>query len=159
MTSALRPVLVVVGVLVLILGLLAAHWLGFPFGHGDRDDRAAQRLWESKEPAAYSFDYAHCSGMCRLCPLHVSVRHGEVTDAVSRVPDCEYAEERAPTIEGVFALESADRHGPHTESCEIAYDRVWGFPASVDIRCPDGWSDCGSGYSVTHFRVEPDAGS
>ena len=149
-----RSALVVAAVFVLALGLLAAHWLGFLFGHGDRADRAAHRLWESKEPAAYSFDYAHCSGMCQSCPLHITVRNGEVTDAVSRQPGCEYAEENAPTIDEVFAMESADRHAPHADSIDITYDRVWGFPASVDIRCPDGWSDCGSGYAITHFRVE-----
>ena len=80
-----RSALVVAGLFVLALGLLAAHWLGFLFGHGDRADRAAHRLWDSKEPAAYSFDYAACSGMCQLCPVHVTVRDGSVAEAVAQL--------------------------------------------------------------------------
>jgi hypothetical protein len=61
----------------------------------------------------------------------------------------------APTIEDVFAMGERDRSDARTSSVVIRYDPTWGSPASVSIRCPDGWMDCGTGYRVAHFRAGP----
>jgi hypothetical protein len=61
----------------------------------------------------------------------------------------------APTIEDVFAMGQRDRSDARTSSVVIRYDPTWGFPASVSIRCPDGWMDCGTSYSVTGFPRRP----
>ena len=116
-------------------------------------DRASAR-WESKEPAAYSFDYDYCSGMCMGCLLRVTVRNGEVTEAVASKGECStFDTQAAPTIEDIFAMEESDRAAPSTDSFEIEYDPNWGYPASVEIRCPYGTPDCGTGYHVTDFEV------
>jgi hypothetical protein len=148
----------VVGVLVVTLGLLAlgSMWF-FSAGRaaGQAHDRALER-WESKEPASYAFDWTRCDGMSARCLLHVSVTDGRVTSVTTREGDCPaYEVDEAPTIEDVFAMEERDRAGAHVASWEIEYDRTWGFPASVRIRCPDGYMDCGIGYAVTDFAPHP----
>ena len=137
------------------LGLVIFGALWF-FSAAERAHDDARALWESKEPTAYSFDYSYCSGMCFGCRLRVTVKNGEVIAAVGRDGsgppfDCP----GAPTIEDIFAMEKDDRSAGTTDSFEIDYDPSWGFPAYVDIRCPDGWFDCGTTYEVTNFRAHP----
>jgi hypothetical protein len=154
-----RRAVVSVGV-ALCLALLGALWVTSDSWAAQRAHRAAWAKWQSKEPPAYSFDYAYCGGMCANCLLHVSVEHGKVVDAVTREGQCSTSEDNAPTVDDVFAMEKGDRSSGRTASFEIRYDPTWGFPASVSIRCPDGWMDCGKGYSITHFLaapVDPDA--
>lgn len=112
------------------------------------DDALAR--WEARQPAAYSFDYSYCSGMCDSCPLHVTVKNHQVTSALPRRDRCSSPD--APTIEVIFAMEKSDRASESTDSFEIRYDPYWGFPAMVEMRCPEGTSDCGVGYQVTNFR-------
>lgn len=140
---------------VLGLMLFGVLWVFPHFWGADADHDDALALWESKEPAAYSFTFAHCSGMCASCPIQVTVRDGEVTEATTTGRGCSTGTDAGPTIEDVFAMEEADRDAATTDSFEITYDPTWGFPASVVIRCPDGWSDCGTGYEVNNFRARP----
>jgi hypothetical protein len=136
------------------IALLGELWF---FSDGQTANRAhddAVSLWESTEPAAYSFEFTYCGGMCMRCPTLITVEAGEVTEAASVDGECsDYDVRSAPTIEDVFAMEEHHRAAPTTDSFDIRYDPTWGFPAAVDIRCPYGWSDCGSGYEVTAFRV------
>jgi hypothetical protein len=152
-----RPIAQVVAVCVLAVGalVLGAVWFFSDGRAAGLAHDAAQGLWESKEPTAYSFEFAYCSGLCARCDLRITVRDGEVSDVASTTPDCAGTPQDAPTIDDVLAMESEDRRAETTDSFEIIYDPVWGFPASVDIRCPYGWADCGTGYTVTDFRVEP----
>ena len=135
--------------------MLGALW-AFSDSDAERAHDDAWALWASKEPTAYSFDYSYCGGMCSRCWLRVSVTNGGVTDAVGRGGTCSMPDARsAPTTECIFAMVAADRSAEITDSAEVTYDPTWGFPASVSIRCPDGWADCGSRYEVTNFRVQP----
>jgi len=96
--------------------------------------------------------------MCMDCRVRVTVEHGEVTHAVAvEAARCSTSSllTDAPTIEEVFALEESGRSDGMTDSYEIDYDPTWGFPASVELRCPEGTDDCGTGFGVTEFRVEP----
>jgi hypothetical protein len=129
---------------------LGAWWLHSDSRAADRAHEHALALWESKEPTAYSFEYSRCGGMCAGCLLQVTVQNGKVIDAVGVEGQC--GSRQAPTIEGIFAMEKADRAASTTDSFTIRYDPTWGFPVSVDIRCPRGWSDCGSGYHVRDFH-------
>lgn len=115
--------------------------------HGD-----AQRLWESREPTSYSFDYTACSGMCETCQAHITVTDGEVTDVVGGGGCRDLDVASAPTIDTIFEMEQQDRAAETTDSFEIRYDPTWGFPASVVLRCPPEWSDCGTSYEVTSFQ-------
>jgi hypothetical protein len=153
-----RPSIGAVIVLVMVgLGLVAfaAFRLLSPSAWADRaHDRAVER-WEAHEPVGYSFDFSRCSGMCSRCVLHVTVEGGRVVRAAGD-PGCGSDQvDRAPTIEGVFALEEQDRAGNLADSWEISYDPTWGYPQSVEIRCPDGYSDCGTSSTVTGFEAEP----
>ena len=137
--------------------LIAGAWFVSDAREAERAHDDAMALWNSKEPTAYSFEYGYCSGMCMSCRARVTVENGKVTDtaavdpapcSISGLPD-------APTIEEVFALEESGRSDGMTDSFEIVYDPTWGFPASVSIRCPEGTGDCGTGFGVSDFRVEP----
>lgn len=132
---------------------LAPLWYFSDGQTANRAHDAAVELWESKEPASYSFTWQYCSGMCAPCEVRVTVANGEVTTARGRPPGCVGGHDRGPTIEDVFRMEERHRSEELTDSFDIDYDRVYGFPAMVDIRCPEGWSDCGTGYSVTDFEV------
>ena len=113
----------------------------------------AQRLWESREPAAYSFVYQACSGMCGPpCAARITVTRGEVTDLEGAGECHELDLDSAPTIDAMFEMEKRDRAAEMTDSFEIRYDPTWGFPAYVVLRCPPGWSDCGTSYEVTDFE-------
>jgi hypothetical protein len=93
--------------------------------------------------------------MCASCPLRVTVENGEVVAVMGRGGQCSVPDHRsAPTIEDVFAMEEADRSAETTDSFEVHYDPLWGFPASVSIRCPYGTSDCGTSYDVTDFQPQ-----
>lgn len=93
--------------------------------------------------------------MCADCPIHVGVTDGEVTAVENRGgKECTATgTEGAPTLEAVFAEEEQLRSSGTFESFTVSYDPVWGFPASGSFRCPDGYSDCGSGFSVSSFEV------
>lgn len=117
------------------------------------EEHRARKLWESKEPAAYSFDYTHCGGMCAYCLLRVSVRNGRVTGVAARDGQCS-GSEPAPTVERLFTMLDQERSAPWTDSIEVHYDPDWGFPDSIDVRCPPHTSDCGSSYRVTDFLAE-----
>ncbi len=156
MTQSRPSVLTVAAIVAVALGVavLGALWLRSPgqVAHRAQDDASA--LWESKEPAAYSFDYSYCSGMCAGCRLEVTVRNGEVAGVVERDGQCSAVDlQNAPTIEDIFAMEERDRSDSTTDSFEIHHDPDWGFPSSVSIRCPEGTMDCGIGYQVTGFEV------
>ena len=138
----------------LCIAALGAWWVVQSRAAQTADDAAWSR-WESKAPTAYSFDYSSCSGMCVGCQLHVTVNHGKATDAIARDGLCPTSARRAPTIEDIFAMEQRDRSLETTDSFEIRYDPTWGFPVSVSTRCPVGWADCGSIYTITNFRVQP----
>jgi hypothetical protein len=138
------------------LGVVGARvWAGSDARTADERDDAARARWESREPTAYSFDYTSCGGMCAYCLVHVTVDRGRVTSARGREGQCPPVIDAAPTVEDVFAMEERDRAAETTASYVIRYDPTWGFPASVTIRCPDGWMDCGTGYRVAHFRAGP----
>jgi hypothetical protein len=115
---------------------------------------SAWRLWESKQPVAYSFDYRHCSGMCAGCRLRVAVKNGKVTEAVGRGRQCSSFDlETAPTMESIFTIVKRERSAPITDSIEIHYDPTWGFPDTIRVQCSPGTSDCGASYNVSNFRV------
>ena len=145
----------VVTAVALGMAVLGAMWFFSDSRAGARAHDDALALWESKEPRAYSFDYRSCSGMCDSCWLHVTVKNGEVTGVVARESRCSSHAQHAPSIEDIFAIEKWQRSAEWTDSFEIDYDPVWGFPALVVIRCPYGTADCGSSYEVTHFRARP----
>ena len=146
---------------ILALGCVAALvavLLGVWFTSDARAQRAAlgdaRRLWAEQQPTAYEFDWGYCSGMCASCLAHVTVVHGRVVDAVGREGQCStYSLDRAPTVEDVFDLVEHDRSATMTDGIEVRYDRRWGFPARVSVRCPPGTTDCGAGYGISHFRV------
>ena len=115
----------------------------------------ARDVWEAHEPTAYSFVYSKCLGMCLECPQLITVRDGVVTDAAAwgqegcGQPDVHHA----PTVEDVFAVAEERRPGllPEDITTTIRYDRDWGFPVSIHLECPDGYLDCGGGWSVSRF--------
>ncbi|GAA4700679.1 DUF6174 domain-containing protein [Nocardioides conyzicola] len=113
---------------------------------------SAQRLWESREPTTYSFDYTACSGMCEPCHAHITVTDGEVTSVAGGGGCRGLDRDSAPTIDTIFEMEERDRSAEMTDSFEIRYDPTWGFPASVVLHCPPETSDCGTSYEVTGFR-------
>ncbi|MEO6510562.1 MAG: DUF6174 domain-containing protein [Nocardioides sp.] len=113
-------VVVVVAALALGVGLVGFLWFtaGFRAAGQAHDDAVA--LWESKEPAAYSFVYGRCGGMCAVCRMRVTVEDGRVTGAVTAEGQCSSSTlEDAPSIEDVFAMEKSDRGGAMTHSFEI----------------------------------------
>ena len=142
-----------IGLLIVLCSVLVARnwWL---VSAGGRHDHALA-LWKSKEPKAYSFEFSYCSGMCEACTVRVTVQGGQVVNAVGTDPaGCSIRPDEVPTIEGVFKIEKDSRSSESTDSFTIRYDPTWGFPASGEFQCPEGWMDCGSGFRVTHFRVE-----
>ncbi len=158
MDTGNRADLTVLGVVTLALCVLGIGVLWIFFSEGGvarRAHREAVSQWERREPAAYSFDFTSCNGMCASCPLHISVADGDVTGVESLGGNrCSAPEpDAAPTIEDVFALEEGWRTARTTVSFEIRYDEAWGFPATGSFFCPDGYSDCGSGFGVSNFTV------
>lgn len=151
MTRPRSLVLTAVGVTVAVS--LVALWWTSDSQEADRAQDRARSLWESREPAAYSFGYGECSGMCADCPLRVTVEHGKVTSVADTDGRCPgYGVDDVPTIEGVFTAVEWSRKNLGGRA-EIFYDPTWGFPASAEISCKPGASDCGSGYEVTDFKV------
>ena len=142
-----------IGIVALVIAVLGALWLSSEGRAAARAHDDARALWSSKEPTTYSFDYGYCSGMCVDCTFRITVEHGKVTDVVPRQPGCELGRRSAPTVETVFDLEKDDRSAAMTDSFKIRYDRTWGFPRSVSIRCPPDTSDCGKGYGISDFRA------
>jgi hypothetical protein len=143
-----------IGAAVVLALALVLGGLWFSSAGKAHDD--ALSLWESKEPAAYSFDFSYCGGMCDYCPTRVTVERGEVVAVEPAEPGgcAGYDRHDAPTIEDVFAMEEEGREDEMTDSFEIRYDPTWGFPASVSLSCPEGTADCGTGFGVTNFRAE-----
>ena len=117
----------------------------------------ARARWEQLEPRAYSFVYGHCNGMCAFCPVEVTVEDGSVTAASSAVhdPGCsDPVPDEAPTIDDLFTVAEDQQPWPFgATTTTIAYDPEWAFPTSIDVECGEGTSDCGSGWSVSGFRV------
>jgi anaerobic selenocysteine-containing dehydrogenase len=152
-----RPTLLAAAAVVSLVVSLGAWWWFSEAQASARAHEGALALWESQEPEAYSFEFTSCSGMCaRECPDRITVTGGEVTDVTPTRPGCTPAShDEAPTIEDVFALEEWSRSLESTDSFDIDYDRAWGFPSAGNFTCPDGWADCGSGFAVTAFHVEP----
>ena len=146
------------------VALLAAGWvlvLDDVVAAGRAHERGLAR-WEAADVASYSFVYAKCLGMCMECPQHITVRDGVVTAAVVRDsatrgtsgcgrPNPQYA----PTIEDIFVIADERRPGlvPTRITTTVTYDQRWGFPTSIDVDCPDGYLDCGGGWSVRVFEV------
>ena len=148
-TSTTRVVATAAVLLVCVVGL-SAWWLS----SDTYARREAHRLWESREPASYAFDYAHCGGMCARCTLRITVTDGRVSDVVRRDSTCsDYQVDSAPTIDEVFDLVAADRAGLFSGSSTATFDPVWGFPASASMTCGPGTADCGSSYGVADFEV------
>ena len=148
-----RSTLTGVAVYAALLCLLS--WAAYASTADGRAFDRASALWESKEPAAYSFTYFYCSGMCADCLLTVTVTGGEViaTKSPPRCPDVQPVD--APTIEDVFAQVDDDQPLWDSDLVDVAYDGAWGFPDHVEIRCPGETADCGTGYGVGNFRVLP----
>ncbi len=145
--------------LAIVVAVLATAWvlvLDDVVAAGRAHDRAMSR-WAAAEPASYSFVYSECLGMCMECPQVITVSDGRVTDAVVRGGSgCGQPNPaNAPTIEDVLAIADERLPGvlPDRITTTVAYDPDWGFPASIDIDCPDGYLDCGGGWSVSEFRV------
>lgn len=136
--------------LVVAAVLLAVMWLSWDVLRAIAAHREARATWEAKEPAAYSFDYRYCSGMCAGCVVHVTVEDGEVANAVGRGQCTRSDTAEAPTIAEVLDMASATRFSYRSE---VRYDAVWGYPASVSIECGEDTSDCGTGYGVSAFRL------
>jgi hypothetical protein len=118
---------------------------------GRAHDEALAR-WESKEPAAYSFTYRYCGGMCADCPIQVTVRDGVVAE-VTRGSDSCWGEPEGLTVEDLFDLESRARSGWFGDASTADYDPTWGFPSSISKTCAEGTSDCGGGWSISDFKV------
>ena len=147
----------VLGAGILALSLVGVGMLWY-FSEGRVAERAhddAVARWEAHEPSAYAFTYSACSGMCAECTLRVPVRNGEAVDVVRNRNGCAGfgAGAAHPTVEDVFAMEKAARRYESTDSFEIVYNATFGYPESIEINCPYGWSDCGSGYWITDFEV------
>jgi nitrogen fixation-related uncharacterized protein len=150
MTRLRAILLALLGVTVAVS--LVALWWSSDSQQADRAQDRARSLWESQEPAAYSFVYGECSGMCAGCRLRITVEHGQVTSAADTSGRCSgYGVDDVPTIEGVFTAVEWSRKNLGGRA-EISYDPTWGFPASAQISCPPGASDCGSSYEVTDFQ-------
>jgi hypothetical protein len=141
--------------LAVLLGLVVVAFGALWFVHGlSADRRDAQARWEEREPAAYSFSYGYCGGMCANCPVRLTVRDGEVTEATVDNPDCSApALAYAPTIEDLFEIAEDHQPWPIGGSTSISYDDHWGFPTSIRFTCDEGVSDCGGGWSVSDFEV------
>ena len=155
MLTSRRIALVVGGIATLAVcaGVLGALWLSSDSRADNQARESAWRLWKAKQPDTYSFDYSHCGGMCAGCRLRITVVKGKVTDAVGREGQCsDYHLKSAPTIDSIFAMAERERTAPMTDSMEVHYDPTWGFPASIQVRCPPHTSDCGSSYRVSGFR-------
>ncbi|WP_414689948.1 DUF6174 domain-containing protein [Nocardioides sp.] len=88
-------------------------------------------------------------------PSRVTVRDGEVVEAVTRGAGCgQSAAEHAPTIEGVFEVAADNRPGFFDDDVdvEIVYDHRRGFPLRIDVTCGQGSADCGSAWRVEDFE-------
>jgi hypothetical protein len=144
--------------LAVVAAVLCAIGLGVLWHTSDgqvaaRAHDAALATWQSKEPAAYSFTYRHCGGMCGDCPIRVTVRDGTVADA-TRGPDICSGDPEGVTVEELFEIESRARSGWFdNSSAKASYDPEWGFPTFIRTTCDPGWSDCGSSWSVSDFEV------
>ena len=118
---------------------------------GRAHDEALAR-WESKEPAAYSFTYRYCGGMCADCPIQVTVRDGVVAD-VTRGSDSCWGEPEGLTVEDLFDVESRERAVWFADRSSVSFDPVWGFPAVISTTCDPGTSDCGASWVIGDFEV------
>nr|WP_101525544.1 DUF6174 domain-containing protein [Nocardioides houyundeii] len=136
----------------------AVLWVAWPDWSAGRAHDEALALWESKEPRSYSFHVSSCSGMCWSCPVRIAVTDGVVT-GVNHLGDEQCGQgsadlEKVPTMEDIFARAERGRSEDWVDSYEIEYDPVWGFPASIELKCPYGTPDCGSGIEVYSLRVQ-----
>ena len=141
-------------VVVCVATVVGAYFLLAPGPAAARAHGEALDRWTAREPSSYSFTYSYCSGMCVSCPVRVTVRDGEVVEAVSTEPESRCGPrhlDSAFTIEDFFALAEEHRPGMFGDVVSISYDPVWGFPSYIDITCRDRSSDCGSGWDVGDF--------
>ncbi|MFC0221052.1 DUF6174 domain-containing protein [Nocardioides zeicaulis] len=137
------------------LALAVVAWTTFSPGlEARRAHHHAHALWEAREPAAYSFDYHECHGMCGDCRVRVTVRDGDVVEVATRPRSCgAYTTDTAPTIEGMFAI-AADHHSTAgiDDVVDVSYDSLLGYPQHVSAICGFEASDCGSGWSISDFE-------
>jgi hypothetical protein len=141
--------------LVVLIGLVVVAVGGLWFVHGlSSERREAQALWEQREPAAYSFVYGYCGGMCANCPVAITVRDGAAIEVTVDNPECSAPDPaHAPTVEDLFVIAADHQPWPFDDSTTISYDGQWGFPTTISFTCEEGVSDCGGGWSVTDFQV------
>ncbi|MCF6376552.1 DUF6174 domain-containing protein [Nocardioides KLBMP 9356] len=139
----------------LAIALVVAFFLLAPGPVGARAHGAAVDRWAEHEPTAYSFDTSYCSGMCAECTTHVTVRDGEVV-GTTRSRGCGPSRDAGPTIDDMLDLADQMRPRLFGAHVTITYDGYWGFPASITETCGEGYSDCGSGWSVRNFEVVED---
>ena len=148
----LQVLTAVAAAIVVVAAAVWAIWLS-PAAQSRRELEQARERWESREPSSYSFDYFYCGGMCGFCPVHVTVEDGAVVQAGISDDGCSGGPvEGAPTIEDVFETADQNRPGLFDRTSSVTYDSQWGFPATITFTCPSDISDCGGGWSVSHFR-------
>ena len=151
MRMALRSAPAARLVVIVVLGVVALVAVRLFLG-AERSE--ARERWDEREPAAYTYVYGHCSGMCASCPVQITVRDGEVTGATVDDPGCSAPElDFAPTVEDLFAIAGDHQPWPFSDRTEIDYDPFWGFPRYISTTCGEDTSDCGEGWSAHDFEA------
>jgi hypothetical protein len=125
----------------------------------ERELEANRKLWESKGPASYVFDYR----VVCYCPpqvtraVTITVENGEVVGVTyvdSGEPVDLYEPGDYPTVDDLFdEIESALAQGPHWVRAE--YDTPLGYPTDVFIDFEENVADEERGFVVDRFVSSP----
>ncbi|CAM3579787.1 DUF6174 domain-containing protein [Nocardioides zeicaulis] len=144
-----RRATAVLAVMAALVVLACGTWLVLS---RSAERRAAEDLWESRQPASYSYTLSSCSGMCTYCPVRVTVRDGAVVDAVATEAGCDDPDPAdVRTVDDLFDVAAHADPWLSSGSTTITYDPRWGFPTMIETSCGGGTVDCGSGISMGDF--------
>lgn len=145
----------------LLLTIALASCSSGPLDPGERRDLdRARDKWNAHAPPEYTFEFRQ-SCFCQIelgFWNEVHVRNDSVVSVTPLQPmppgtTSSLPPSAWPTVPRLFDIIEGSVHSDATADVDATYDPDFGYPRTIEVRCPGDYLDCGAVYTARNLRI------
>lgn len=149
--------------MLVMFGLMSCAGDG-PLSPGERRDlNRARDTWNAHRPSEYIYEFRETCFCTPQLTVWNEVRvRGDSVVSVTRIDplpagftEASLPANNWPTVPWLFNLIDATGRADGVADVSATYDPDFGYPRTIDVRCPAGYLDCGASYQARNLRAAP----